>query len=66
MPQLLRQSGAKWTKDGQTVTPRALITICEGCGFEGAPFGTTVDAKRLWWCGWVNNEPTCINRGETK
>lgn len=65
-PSVLRQSGPKSMKDGQIFTPRAVIHFCRDCNFEGAPFGDTIDGRREYFCGWVNNEPTCINRGKTK
>lgn len=58
-PSVLRRSGPDHEKNGQTITPRAVIHFC-----EGAPFGDTEDGKRLYFCGWVNNKPACINRGE--
>ena len=62
MPSVLRQSGPKWIKDGETITPRAVVHFCEGCGFEGAPFGDTVDGNRLYFCGW-NGQPVCVGKG---
>lgn len=51
MPAVLRQSGPKFMKDGKLTTPRALIQICEVCGIEGAPYGTTDEhGKRFYWC----------------
>lgn len=63
MPSVLRQSGPKWRKDdGEIVTPRAVIHLCEGCGIEGASFGDTVDGKRVYFCGW-DGRPVCVGRG---
>ena len=63
MPSVLRQSGPKWIKDGETVTPRALVSFCDVCGWEGAPFGSlSTDGKRLYFCGW-NGQPMCMRKG---
>lgn len=37
-------------RDGVLFTPRAVIGQCEICGFEHAPYGTTENGKRLYWC----------------
>jgi len=65
MPSVLRRSGTDYVKDGQTITPRAAVHFCEVCGWEGAPFGdTSSDGKRLYFCGFQDNRPLCINRGK--
>ncbi len=63
MPSVLRQSGAKWVKDGETITPRAVVHFCERCSFEGAPFGTTENGKREYFCGFADGQPQCIGKG---
>lgn len=63
MPAVLRQSGRKWVKDGVEITPRAMVTFCIGCGFEGAAFGDIHQGKREWWCGWRDGSPACVGKG---
>jgi len=66
MPSVLRPCGVPFIRKGATepTQPMALVSFCEDCGWEGAPFGETVDGKLRRFCGWGNNRPTCINRGE--
>jgi hypothetical protein len=66
MPSVLRRSGQDYEKNGQTITPRAAIHFCFGCGWEGAPFGDTVDGKQEYWCGWTNNQPACVGKKEAR
>lgn len=53
MPFILRRSGPDFQRNGATVSPRALIGICEECGVEGAPFGFTdfATGTKTAWCG---------------
>lgn len=62
MPSVLRRSGRDYEKNGEVITPRAAIHFCVACGFEGAPFGDTVDDKREYWCGYVDGRPVCVGR----
>lgn len=59
MPAVLRRSGPDFMKDGKPFTPRAIIQICEVCGIEGAPYGTTdASGKREYWCrDHLNEQP---------
>lgn len=66
MPGVLRQIGPAFVNlQGNTVKPKALITWCEGCGWQGAPFGE-LDGKgqRKWFCGWRDGAPVCIGKGK--
>lgn len=47
------------------MTPLAMVHFCEGCNFEGASFGDTVNGARLYFCGYRNGVPECVNKGET-
>lgn len=50
-PSVLRRTGPDFEKDGQTVTPRALVSTCEVEGCERhAPFGFMVEGKYLTYC----------------
>lgn len=68
MPFALRQSGPSFERDGQTITPRAMISTCETCGYIGAPFGFVdpVTGHKTAWCGWRNGEPVCVGRGNAQ
>lgn len=66
MPAVLRQSGPKFKREGADVTPRALVAFCEGCNYEGAMFGDTVDGKRRFWCGFQDGKPQCKGKGKPK
>lgn len=54
MPTVLRRSGPRFTRQGETFEPRALIHTCEECGGE-AGHGFEVDLLRgkpgRWYCG---------------
>lgn len=60
MPTTIRQSGPKFQRDGETITPKALLHFCEECGSAHAPFliwdGKTVRS----FCGYVNRTPVCV------
>jgi len=62
MPFVLRRSGPDFMRDGEIVTPRAMISTCETCGYEGAPFGSTdpLTGKKTAWCGWRNGEAVWV------
>jgi hypothetical protein len=61
MPAVWRQIGPEFQNNkGVTTKPKALITWCAGCKFEGAMFGDGTE----WWCGWINGTPVCVKRGE--
>jgi hypothetical protein len=66
MPSVLRKCGAEFVPRGATekIQPYALVSFCEGCNFEGAPFGETIDGKLLSYCGWKDGQPICVNRNE--
>lgn len=64
MPFVLRRSGPDFERDGKIVTPRAMIGVCEECGYEGAPFGLIVGETKQAWCGWVDGKPKCIGMGK--
>jgi len=63
MPTILRRSGPDFERDGQMVTPRAMIHFCETCGYEGAAFGIRRGDKLLSYCGWVNGDAVCVGKG---
>lgn len=69
MPAVLRQSGPKFERDGEIITPRALLANCETCGAP-APFGEGVNLRRgeagRWFCGWSDGRPKCIAQDETE
>jgi len=45
-------------------TPMAAVHICEGCGYENAPFGQMVGGEMRSYCGWVNGAPVCVGKGK--
>lgn len=51
MPTVLRRSGPDFIRDGAPITPRAIIDICDTCGFEGAAFTENAGGKRIAFCG---------------
>lgn len=60
MPSVLRRSGRDFVnKQGVMVSPKALISFCEGCNVEGAAFGQYHDGKLKSYCGWANGAPVC-------
>lgn len=67
MPFALRRSGPDFGRDGRTISPYALISTCETCGYEGAPFGVVDPAtgKKTAWCGWQHGRPVCVRKGST-
>ncbi len=63
MPAVWRQIGEPFLNNKGVLTkPKALITWCRDCGFEGASFG----AGGEWFCGWKAGAAVCVKRGETK
>lgn len=63
MPTIIRQSGPKFQRDGQTITPKALIHTCEVCGAD-APFLISSGGKLRSWCGWDGKNPICVNKAK--
>lgn len=66
MPFLLRRSGPDYQRDGQTISPRALVGVCEVCGYEGAPFGIVEGKDKRAYCGWVDGQPACVGKGKER
>lgn len=67
MPVILRQSGPKFERDGEIITPRAMLATCEGCGAPAA-FGEGVNVRQgasgRWFCSWADGRPKCIAQDE--
>jgi hypothetical protein len=65
MPTVLRRSGPDFIRDGVTITPRAVIDICDTCGFEGAAFTENAGGKRVSFCGIdaATKRFVCIGKG---
>jgi hypothetical protein len=63
MPTIMRRSGPDIVRDGVTVTPRAMIHVCEECGYEGAAFGVHQGDRLFSFCGWRDGNPVCVGKG---
>jgi len=61
MPFVLRRSGPDFLRNGQMVTPRAMVGICDGCGSENAPFGIITGNRREAYCGWKDGKAQCLS-----
>ena len=63
MPTEYRVSGPPLIRDNRPIEPMAPIYFCEGCGFEGAPFGIHQGDRVLSYCGYRDGQPTCVGKG---
>jgi hypothetical protein len=59
MPTVLRVSGPPIERNGITVQPRAMVSVCEDCGAE-AHFLRHDGKTLLSYCGWMDGEPRCV------
>ncbi len=67
MPFVLRRSAPDFTRPtGEKITPIALVGICDGCGYEGAPYGLIKGDVKQAFCGWRDGQPVCVGRGEER
>lgn len=64
MPTEYKNSGPEMMQGNNMVQPQAPIYFCEGCGYQGAPFGQKRGDQVLSYCGWRDGHPVCVGKGK--